>query len=224
MAFVHQTNFVVAVLLLGGFAWTSMTSTFNIAVQLSAPAWVQARLLGSYQMVFQAGMAIGSAVWGLVAEHFGTSTALAAAAAGLLLGLPAAKRFRIPSGRMADLSSARGLNRSDPTVLIELRPEDGPVLIAIEYTVDMQDADGFVEALECLRPIRLRDGAMRWALYHDAANPERYVENFLVESWAEYLRQRERLTMNDTSVIEKVRSFQKDGKPPAVSRMIYTPV
>jgi hypothetical protein len=224
MGFAHQTKYVVPALLVGGFAWTSTTSTFNIAVQLSAPAWVQARLLGSYQMVFQAGMAIGSAVWGLVAEHLGTSVALYAAAAGLLIGLPAARRFRMPSGRVADLSSARGLNRSDPTVMIELRPEDGPVLISVEYHIEPENADRFVEAIECLRPVRLRDGAMRWALYHDAATPERYVENFLVESWAEYLRQRERLTMNDTAVIEKVRSFQKNAKPPMVSRMIYTPV
>jgi hypothetical protein len=159
-----------------------------------------------------------------VAEHFGTSTALTAAAAGLLLGLPAARRFGLPSGRIADLSSARGLNRSDPTVLIELRPEDGPVLISVEYDIDPQDAPNFLEAIDSLRPIRLRDGAMRWALFHDAANPSRYMENFLVESWAEYLRQRERLTMNDTAVIEKVRSFQKGKKPPIVSRMIYTPV
>lgn len=224
MGFAHRTIYVVPALLVGGFAWTSTTSTFNIAVQLSAPAWVQARLLGSYQLVFQAGMAIGSAIWGLVAEHFSTAISLYVAAAGLLIGLPAARRFRIPSGRVADLSSARGLNRSDPTVLIELRPEDGPVLIAVEYAIDPQDAERFFEALECLRPIRLRDGAMRWALYHDAANPQRYVENFLVESWAEYLRQRERLTMKDTAVVEKVRSFQKDGEPPRVSRMIYTPV
>src|SRR5579884_2057156 len=90
MGFAHRTIYVVPALLLGGFAWTSTTSTFNIAVQLSAPAWVQARLLGSYQMVFQAGMAIGSAIWGAVAEHFGTAIALYAAAGGLLLGLPAA--------------------------------------------------------------------------------------------------------------------------------------
>jgi hypothetical protein len=108
--------------------------------------------------------------------------------------------------------------------MIELRPEDGPVLISVEYHIEPENADRFVEAIECLRPVRLRDGAMRWALYHDAATPERYVENFLVESWAEYLRQRERLTMNDTAVIEKVRSFQKNAKPPMVSRMIYTPV
>ena len=224
MALAHRTSFVVGALLVGGFAWTSTTSTFNIAVQLAAPAWVQARLLGSYQMVFQAGMAIGSAVWGGVAERFGTPVALCIAAAGLLAGLPAAFRYRIPSGRIADLSSARGLNRSDPTVLIELRPEDSPVLISIEYAIEPDDARSFLDAIECLRPIRLRDGAMRWGLFHDAANPERYVENFLVESWAEYLRQRERLTMNDAAVLERVRSFQKGGKPPSVSRMIYTPV
>jgi MFS family permease len=224
MAFAHEAIYIVPALLLGGFAWTSTTSTFNIAVQLSAPAWVQARLLGGYQMTFQAGMALGSALWGLVAERFGTSTALYAAAAGLLIGLPVAKRYRIPSGRIADLSSARGLNRSEPTVLIELRPEDGPVLILIEYEIEPDDEDRFLAALERLRPIRLRDGAVRWGLFHDAANPQRYVENFLVESWVEYLRQRERLTMNDTAVIEKVRSFQKNHKPPVVSRMIYTPV
>ena len=224
MALAHRTSFVVLALLAGGFAWTSTTSTFNIAVQLSAPAWVQARLLGSYQMVFQAGMAIGSAVWGAIAERFGTPVALCIAAAGLLVGMPAAFRYRIPSGRIADLSSARGLNRSDPTVMIELRPEDGPVLVSVEYDIDPKDAPGFLDAIQCLRPIRLRDGAMRWGLFHDAANPERYVETFLVESWAEYLRQRERLTMNDAAVLERVRAFQKAAKPPLVSRMIYTPV
>jgi hypothetical protein len=125
---------------------------------------------------------------------------------------------------VADLSAARGVNRSDPTVAIELRPEDGPVLISIEYDIDPNDAPDFLEAIQCLRPIRLRDGAIRWALFHDAANPHRYVENFLVESWAEYLRQRQRLTMDDTAVLEKARSFQRENRPPAVSRMIYTPV
>jgi hypothetical protein len=97
-------------------------------------------------------------------------------------------------------------------------------LIAVEYDIDPQDEQEFLQAIERLRPIRLRDGAMRWALFHDAASPGRYVENFLVESWAEYLRQRERLTMNDTSILERVRSFQKGSKPAIVSRMIYTPV
>ncbi len=93
MAFVHQTAVVVVVLLLAGFAWTSTTSSFNIAVQISAPAWVQARLLGSYQMTFQAGMAIGSAVWGAVAQHWSTQVSLAIAALGMLAGTAARAAF-----------------------------------------------------------------------------------------------------------------------------------
>src|SRR5438270_8406998 len=116
MAFVHQTVLVVAALLLGGFAWTSTTSTFNIAVQISAPAWVQARLLGAYQMTFQAGMAIGSAIWGAVAQHWSTPVALCAAAIGLLVGMPVARRYRISISAQRDVSSALGLARSDPSV------------------------------------------------------------------------------------------------------------
>jgi MFS family permease len=221
MAFVHATVLVVAVLLLAGFAWTSTTSTFNIAVQVAAPAWVQARLLGTYQTVFQAGMAIGSAFWGWVAERSSTPVALAAAALGLLAGLPLAAKYRITTGMTADLSSARALTRSAPSVLIELRPEDGPVLISIRYCIDPEHAEEFIRAIQELKTIRLRDGAMRWGLFKDASDPTRYVETFLVESWAEYLRQRERLTVSDLKVRSKVFNFHGGDAPPIVTRMVY---
>jgi MFS family permease len=226
MAFVHHTALVVAALLAAGFAWTSTTSTFNIAIQLSAPPWVQARLLGTYQMTFMAGMAIGSAVWGAVAEHAGTPLALVLAAVGLVGGLPLTRRYAILRGEPGDLTSAaaaRALNRSAPTVMIELQPDDGPVMISLDYQIDPADADAFVRAIHELRAIRLRDGAVRWGLFHDAADPAHYVETFLVESWAEYLRQRERMTMSDQAVRERVYRFQKGPVPPPVSRMIYTP-
>jgi len=222
MAFVHSTAVVVAVLLLAGFAWTSTTSSFNIAVQISAPGWVQARLLGAYQMTFQAGMAIGSAVWGAVAEHWSTPTSLAIAAIGLLAGLPFGRRFSVATGAL-DLTSANSLTRADPSVVIELQPEDGPVLISIRYRIDPAQADEFVSAIHELKAIRLRDGAMRWGLFKDASDPTRYVETFLVESWAEYLRQRERLTVSDLEVRSKVYAFHKGEGRPRVSRMIYTP-
>ena len=223
MAFIHETAIVVASLLLAGFAWTSTTSTFNIAVQMSAPAWVQARLLGAYQMIFQAGMAIGSAIWGAIAQRWTTPVALCAAALALVFELPLARRYRVTSTVHTDLSSAQGLARSDPSVVIELRPDDGPVLISVRYQIDPAQEEDFVTAVHELRPIRLRDGAMRWGLFKDAADPTRYVETFLVESWAEYLRQRERLTVSDLAVRSKVYAFHKGEGRPRVSRMIYVP-
>jgi MFS family permease len=226
MAFSHHVWLVVIALLAGGFAWTSTTSTFNIAVQISAPSWVQARLLGTYQMTFQAGMAIGSACWGWIAERTSTPLALSMAAAGLLITLPFSRRHEILAGVPRDLTSAaaaKALGRSAPTVVIELDPDTGPVMISVSYEIDPGDEDGFVAAIHDLRAIRLRDGAMRWGLFRDSADARRYVETFLVESWAEYLRQRERLTMSDREVRDRVYAYQRGPIPPPVSRMIYTP-
>jgi MFS family permease len=226
MAFSHHLWLVVVALLAAGVAWTSTTSTLNIAVQVSAPSWVQARLLGTYQMTFQAGMAIGSAFWGAVAERASTPVALTAAAAALLVGLPLSRRYRILAGAPGDLTSAaqaKALNRSAPTVVIELDPDEGPVMVSIDYQIDAVEADAFVAAIHDLRAIRLRDGAVRWGLFHDSADESHYVETFLVESWAEYLRQRERMTMTDRDVRDRVYRYQRGPIPPPVSRMIYVP-
>jgi MFS family permease len=225
MAYIPETLPLVIVLLAAGFAWTSTTSSFNIAVQVSVPMWVKARALGTYQMTFQAGMAIGSAAWGWLAEYTSTSIALSVAAIGLLAGLPLSWKYRLMAGAKADLDSARakGLIRAAPTVLVDLEPEDGPLLISIEYRIDPSELEAFVKAIHDLKTIRLRDGGMRWGLFADAANPARFVETFLVESWAEYLRQRERLTVADLEVRDRVQAFQQGGTPPAVSRMVYVP-
>jgi MFS family permease len=225
MAFAHHTVLLVLVLVAAGFAWTCTTSCFNIAVQVSVPNWVKARALGTYQMTFHAGMAIGSGAWGWLAEHTSTPIALSVAAAGLVAGLPLSWGFRLTSGAQADLDSAqaKGLTRAAPTVLIELEPEDGPLLISVEYRIDPAEVEAFVKAIHDLKTIRLRDGGMRWGLFADAANPARYVETFLVGSWAEYLRQRERLTVSDLGVRDRVQAFQQGTDPPSVSRMVYVP-
>jgi len=37
--------------------------------------------------------------------------------------------------------------------------------------------------------VQRRDGAIRWSIWHDTADPGRYVATYVVESWAEHLRQ-----------------------------------
>lgn len=220
MAFSKSIWPVIIALLMAGFSWTSTTSTLNVSVQLSVPAWVQARALGSYQMVFQGGMAIGSALWGFVAEHTSTNIALVAAAVGMVVTLLLVRKVHLPQGAIPDLHPFTW-RKPIPTVALEPRMEDGPVMVQIEYHIQPQDIDRFSHAIHEVKEVRLRDGAFRWGIFQDTAHPERFVESFLVESWIEYLRQRERMTAADRRAVEYVRSIHSGEVPPSISHMIY---
>jgi MFS family permease len=220
LAFARSEIAIVAALLAAGFAWTTTTSTFNVAVQLSVPAWVQARALGIYQMTFQGGMALGSALWGFTAEHTSTSKALAAAGIGLLVSLPLTRRLHLLRGTPPDLSPYAP-NRPAPQVVMEPEPEDGPVLITIEYRIRPEDYAAFTSAMHAMRDVRMRDGAFRWGVFQDTGCPERMIETFVVESWIEYLRQRERMTAADSAIRAKAWSFNQGGAQPVISHMIY---
>jgi Transmembrane secretion effector len=140
-------------------------------------------------------MATGSALWGAVAARMGIPIALIVAGVGLLLGLLVATRYRLAGGEPLDLTPS--LHWPEPIVTIEPPAEHGPVLITVEYRIDPVHAVDFARAMREVRLERLRDGALRWDLFHDPADPNRYVETFLVESWVEHLRQHERVTQAD---------------------------
>ena len=58
--------------------------------------------------------------------------------------------------------------------MTEPSPERGPVLIQVEYRIDPARAPDYVRAMYVLRLERLRDGALRWDLFSDPADPSRY--------------------------------------------------
>jgi MFS family permease len=221
LALSRSVPLIIFWLVAAGCAWTSTTSTLNIAVQLSAPGWVQARALGIYQMVFAGGMACGSALWGLISDRISTQTALLAAGAGMLLTIPVARRFPVLRGTPPDLSPYQ-FTRAVPQPAIQFQPEHGPVLITIEYRIRPSDKNAFTHAIHAARAIRLRDGAMRWGVFQDTAKPERFIETFIMESWLEFLRAREHMTAADRVVRDRVRSFHQGNEEPQVSRMIYS--
>jgi hypothetical protein len=63
-----------------------------------------------------------------------------------------------------------------------------------------------------LRAPRRRDGATFWRIYRDLADPARFVERFIVTSWADYLHQRARATMADQELEIRVRVFLAPGE------------
>ena len=219
LALVHNPVAVIAVLLGAGFAWTSTLSTLNVSVQLSVPRWVHARALGLYLMTMQGGLALGSVVWGAVAERTSTRTAFLGAAVGMAATLPMLLRIHILKGTLPDLTPYRS-KRPAPAVATT-DPEDGPVRVSIDYCVLPEHYPAFTRAIHELEGVRRRDGAMRWGIYRDAADPTRLNETFVMESWLEYLRGRERMTAADQAVRERVWSLHSGPEPPRVTHQVW---
>ena len=218
VAYVHAFALLCVAMLFGGVAWMTTMSCFNIVVQTVVPEWVRARTLAIYLLSFFGAMAVGSAVWGLVAERAGIPLALVGASAGLVVGLAAALLFPLRAGEELDLDPS--LHWSEPNFMSEVEPERGPVLVTVEYLIDPARAGEFAEAMREFERILRRDGAMRWGLFADPSRPGHYLETFLVESWAEHLRQHARVTNEDRAVQERVRSFHLGDSPPVVTHLI----
>ncbi len=220
LALVHRPWAVILILLGAGFAWTSSMSTLNVSVQLAAPGWVAARALGLYLMVFQGGMALGSVVWGAVAERTSVSTALLTAAACMTATLPFVLRIPVLKGVLPDLTPYQW-KRPVPTLAAAPDPEDGPVRISVDYRVTSENLHAFTEAIYQMKGVRLRDGAIRWAIYRDANDPEHLNETFIMESWLEYLRSRERTTAADQVCRERVWALHTGPEPPRITHQVW---
>jgi MFS family permease len=204
--------------LLAGAAWLAALTRLNATAQAAVPRWVRARALAVYLLVFYGGMAAGSVLWGFVADHAGVALALTASAAWMFVGLLATIGFRLPEGEGAELEPARHWPEMAAAPGTEL--ERGPVLVTVEYRIDLARTGAFLDAIRPLRAARLRDGAFRWDLFQDAADPARIVEVFFVESWVEHLRQHERVTVEDWRVQGALQAFQVGGEPPVVKHHI----
>ena len=218
LAYVRSFGVLAVALAGGGVAWIAVLSSLNVSAQTVTPSWVRARVMAVYLLVFMGGLAAGSAVWGFAAARVGVSTALSIAAVGLLIGLLATWRYRLVGDE--NLSLMPSMHWPEPTVLIDAQPEEGPAVTLIEYRIDPKTAEEFLQAMKEMKRIRQRDGAIRWNLLRDTADPERYIESFVTESWAEHLRQHERVTAEDREAEQRAQAFHLGPQPPRITHLI----
>ncbi|PYT79384.1 MAG: MFS transporter [Acidobacteria bacterium] len=200
----------------GGAAWTAVMSLMSTVMQNVAPDWVRARALAVFLLAYMGSWAAGSAFWGFVAGHRGTHFSLVAAAIGTV-----ASPLLILISRLPDAPVDLGAwdHWGKPMLVGEAKPEQGPVLVTVEYEIEAKDSDEFLAALKKFSRVRRRDGASRWAVYYDTEQPTHYVETFVVESWGEHLRQHTRLTQADREIEEQLHRFAR--KPTKVRHFIY---
>ncbi|MBO9513672.1 MAG: MFS transporter [Variovorax sp.] len=196
---------------LGGAAWMTMMSTFNAATQTSASPWVRARAASMHTLCSLGSFALGSALWGALSGLLGLPVALSLAAAGMLASVALARPYPLRVG--ADDEVTQVAQSDDVSVASEPEFEAGPVAVEVVYRIREADAARFLDAVRLLAVPRRRDGATFWRIYRDLGDPTRYVERFIVTSWADYLRQRSRATVATMELESHARSFQLAGEP-----------
>ncbi|MEN6439526.1 MAG: MFS transporter [Syntrophobacter sp.] len=218
IAFVPIFALDMAVVFFAGASWLALLSNFNSSVQSIAPAWVRGRCLAVYMLVFFGGTAIGSFLWGAVADITGIPGALHLSATGLVLGLLTSRWFKLVSGDRIDITPSE--HWPAPSVALEPSMDEGPVMVVVEYSIDPADWRAFGTAMKRLRRARLRGGAFRWAVFVDISDPSKYCETFFVESWVEHLRQHERVIVADVEIEQAVHAFHRLEGRPVVRHML----
>jgi MFS family permease len=204
--------------IIAGAAWTVAVATLNVSAQVALPDWVRGRGLAMFVTVFFGAMAAGSAIWGQTASMVGLQAAQFIAAAGAVAAIPLTWRWKLGTGTGVDLTPS--MHWPEPVVTHEVERHDGPVLVSVEYRIDPSDRGQFLAAMDQLGYERRRNGAYGWGVFEDSASAGRMLETFLVESWLEYLRQRERVTAADRVLQDLVNQFQTEGSEPKITHFI----
>jgi quinol monooxygenase YgiN len=142
---------------------------------------------------------------------------LAAAGFGVLV-LVVTRRLTVEGGGGQDFTPAAANRAPEPAYAIG--PDEGPVMVTVEYQIDPAQGEAFSEVMQRTRRARLRQGALSWGLFRDVAVPGRYIEYFVDENWVEHQRRLERFTAFDAGLRDERLAFHLGPEPPVLRRYV----
>jgi hypothetical protein len=217
LAYVRVSALAALALVIGGFAWIIVLSTLNSQYQSTLPGWAKARGMSYYLVIFQGAGAAGSAAFGALAQNTGLTAALLTAAIGL--ALVALVGLRLPLRAISPPELLPAGDWPDP-LLVGARTTDGPVQVTLEYRPRPGREQDLLEALYAGRHARRRTGAISWRVWRDAADPGHVLEQFVVGSWAEHLRQHERVSLRDQQRLNEINAMTDPSQPTTVTHWL----
>lgn len=201
-----------AAMLLFGSGWVIAGSLTQTATQLASPPWVRARALAIYQIFSNGTLALGAFGWGWLGTEVGLPWTMATAAVlgiGLALG----------AGRFALEVAATGTDSPPPEAHFLARAQ-GQILQTERYQVPPEARELFLATMAELQHVRGRVGARYWQLHKELDHRESWLEVWGMPSWAEYLREAERLTDADRAVLARAGAFHADANRDRPARYI----
>jgi len=217
-ALIDRLALLLPVALLTGVAWIGVLASLQVAAQTSVPAWVRARALSLYIVVFSLGQAVGSLAWGGYAQLRSLDEALLVASAGAVLAGLLALRWRIAGAERLDLTPSA--HWPQPVVVDEVAGERAPAVVVIEYAIAPERRGEFLALMAQLGRARRRDGALDWQCVEDVAAPGVYLEVFRTGSWLEHLRQHQRVTADDRALQQRIAALHLGPEPPRVRHFV----
>jgi MFS family permease len=217
LAYVRSVPLAALAVLIAGVAWILILSTFNSQYQGTLPGWAKARGMSYYLVIFQGGGALGAAVFGFLAQQAGLTDALLTAGVGI--AVVAGAGVLLPFKAIAPKDLLPAGDWPDPQLVGEPTP-GGPVLVTLEYRPKPGLEAQVIDKLYAGRYARRRTGAVSWRIWVDAADRGRVLEQFVVGSWDEHLRQHARVSVRDEQRLHEITAMTEPGQPPTVTHWL----
>lgn len=199
---------------LAGVAWIMVLSNLNVSMQLALPDWMRARGMALFQMMFFGAMTVGSLLWGQVGTSFGLEVALAASSLGAVIGIGATRRHLLNLGEMEDHEPSR--HWAEPNLQGGLFEPSLPVTVIVEYQVQAEQRERFLEVMDSLGRIRKRLGAITWDITEVSEEPGRFLEVVREDSWEAHLRTHARVPRDVQVLQDQLLQFVVEGTQPKV--------
>ncbi|MDQ6863112.1 MAG: MFS transporter, partial [Thermoproteota archaeon] len=205
----------------GGAAYITILSKLYTIGMKSAPKWIGARVLAVYLLVLNGGLAVGSVIWGTIANTIGIPITLSVASIALAATIIARKRYSTTLVDDLDFTPAGSDHWSLPPQLsVDPPNSEGQALITIDYRIDPKLSDEFEQSIRELGRTLKSEGMAYWELFQDPADIGHYLEIRIADTWTEHMREHERVTKNVQLMEDGIRALLKDGHQPKVSHYI----
>lgn len=206
---------------LGGIAYITIISEFYTIGMKSAPKWIGARVLSIYLLILNGGVAVGSLLWGTIANIFGISITLLVSSLALGATIITSKRYNSSLLDDLDFTPASDHWSLPPQPSIYHLQNENQALITIEYNkVDSKISEEFEQSVRELGRILKSEGMAYWELFQDPADKGHYIEIRIADTWTDHLRQHEYVTKNVKVMEDKIRELIKDCPQPIISHYI----
>ncbi len=219
----ESTNLVLDlfVLMVAGMMWMVLVTTISITVQLFVPRWVMGRAIATCSAATTLGISLGALLWGHIAELHGLTLTFQISAVTLLLSLALTRVLRVDDRYSSMESDERALD--DPEVKLGISGRSGPISIELQYRIPVDKARDFYNIMREMQHVRSRTGAYDWSLSRNLADPELWSETFRLPTWNDYLRHRNRRTVEDMALLMRAREMHVGIEPVRLMRWLDRP-